>query len=361
MQPDSLYSTVLHNYSYDDLKELCFTPDSTFPLVFDCDWGVWRDKAQADFGVSGEFFDLIRTLSGTQRYLQIEAYVKLSPLSLLVEHDLGYPCHVEGVYEAYAGYEEARDRRDAQMMVWFAQRVTPQEQEVVGPVYERAKEMASSWIGGLLKNLYYPPPNRKYDIHYLSLVLSHGRVDILDKIIHKYFDLPKDFKLANLEKGGLQGPFPLYDLPIQNTSQEDFMEILDSALSSADVRIVDFVRSIFRDRDVQGWVGRSNLGKSLPIHGRPEETYKIALRFIDQNTRAQNLDFMVELVLSQPRFKTSYSDLLYRNLGNIPFIQALLPYTDKSEVKYIPYDLEESSKFIYPVSVLLMEEYAPLN
>ncbi|SPN79418.1 Hypothetical protein BRZCDTV_331 [Brazilian cedratvirus IHUMI] len=41
----SLRSLVLAKYSYDDLIDLCFAPDSTFANVFDCDWGVWRDKA----------------------------------------------------------------------------------------------------------------------------------------------------------------------------------------------------------------------------------------------------------------------------------------------------------------------------
>ncbi|SOB74335.1 hypothetical protein BQ9231_00452 [Cedratvirus lausannensis] len=81
----TLYSTILKNYTYDELKKLCLDPE--FNLLFDCEWGIWRDKAQADFGISPQFFDLIGVLPGPERYLQIASYIKLSPSS-------------EGVYEA---------------------------------------------------------------------------------------------------------------------------------------------------------------------------------------------------------------------------------------------------------------------
>ncbi|SOB74341.1 hypothetical protein BQ9231_00458 [Cedratvirus lausannensis] len=33
---DTLRSTILRNYTYEEIKELCFTEGSDFPLVFDC-------------------------------------------------------------------------------------------------------------------------------------------------------------------------------------------------------------------------------------------------------------------------------------------------------------------------------------
>nr|WIL04682.1 hypothetical protein Cduv_202 [Cedratvirus duvanny] len=359
-QPVTLYSTILKNYTYEELKELCFAPDSTFGNIFDCDWGVWRDKAVADFGISPEFFDLIKTLSGPQRYLQISTYVKLTPLSLAVEYD---DKTLEGVYEPLQGYEEAKGRRDKNMLVWFAQRITPEENLILDRRIDlrQAKATIASWFGGLLTNLYYPPRNRKYDIHYLSLVISHGRVDILDKIIHKYFNLPKDFKIANLEKGGLEGPFPFYDLPIQNTNQDDFEEIVDSSLASGDVRIVDFVRSIFRDRNIQSIVPPDLSSKSLYNHGKPEEAYKIALRFIDKNTRTVYLDYMAELVLKIGH-RESYMDIIHRKIGDIAFLQALLPYIKKYEIEEIFEQEEEEGNIqelftFYPLSMSLLEQH----
>ncbi|SPN79420.1 Hypothetical protein BRZCDTV_332, partial [Brazilian cedratvirus IHUMI] len=310
----------------------------------------------ADFGISEEFFDLIRTLSGPQRYLQIASYVQLSPLSLADVYDDGT---IEGVYEPYAGYKEARERRDADMMLWFAQRVTPEEDAALNrgeSTFARAKEEARGWLGGLLKDLHQP---RRYDMHYLSLIIRHGRVDILDDIIHPYFNLPKDFSVSKLEKGGLQGPFPLYNLPIQTTSDKDVQELLESALSSGDVRIVDFFRSIFRDRDLQRMASVIGLSKySLLIHGKPEEAYKIALRFITKDTSIFYLSYMAELVLHQVEQKKSYWRLLPEKLGNITFIQVLLPYMDREQVEFLLQEDFVGMEFtLYPISISLLEEH----
>ncbi|QIN54303.1 hypothetical protein [Cedratvirus kamchatka] len=110
----SLYSTILRNYTYEELERLCLDPD--FAILFDCDWGIWRDKAVVDFDVSPQFFDLIRVLSGPQRYLQIASYVKLTPLS-------------ENAYEPISGFREARFRKDKEMLLWFPQRITIEQDE----------------------------------------------------------------------------------------------------------------------------------------------------------------------------------------------------------------------------------------
>jgi hypothetical protein len=361
-QPKSLLSSALATYTYDDLKELCFAPESSFPNVFDCDWDVWRSKAIADFGISGEFFDLvgsfasngIRTLSGPQRYLQIVSYVKLTPLSLATQYDDGT---VEGVYEAYKGYIEARERRDGPMMVWFAQRVTPEEDVTLGSeesTFARAKEEVAGWYGGLLKTLRYPP--RYYNMHYLGLVISHGRIDILDRIIHRYFTLPEGFSIA---RDIPKVPFweyrgAVYDLPLQPTPDEEVEEYMQDCMLTSDTRIVDFFRSIFRDRDLESIISRTTLSKkSLLIHGKPEEAFGIALRFINQDTPVYYLDYMAELVLQQTSQVEGYAELIYRNLGNITFIQALLPYVQAEEILQ---RLEEQEYVLYPLSVQLLEE-----
>nr|WIL03108.1 hypothetical protein Cbor_188 [Cedratvirus borely] len=142
-QPLTLYSTILRNYTYEQVRDLCFAPGSTFGSAFDCEWGVWRDKAVADFDISPQFFDLvrslgasngIRTLSGSQRYLQIASYVKLSPLSAVRVLPGG---QIEGVYESIKGIRVAKERKDAQAMMFFAQRASQQRRD--NEYIERAK------------------------------------------------------------------------------------------------------------------------------------------------------------------------------------------------------------------------------
>jgi hypothetical protein len=82
--------------------------------MFDRDWGIWRDKAKADFNISEEFFDLV-SLDGLQRYLQVASYIKLSPISLARMHE----GEIEGVYEPCAGYIKADKRRDEKVLVYF--------------------------------------------------------------------------------------------------------------------------------------------------------------------------------------------------------------------------------------------------
>ncbi|SPN79144.1 Hypothetical protein ZAZAV_186 [Cedratvirus Zaza IHUMI] len=358
-QPKSLLSSVLATYTYDDLKELCFAPESTFGNAFDCNWDVWRSKAVADFNISPQFFDLVPTLTGPQRYLQIATYVKLTPLSLAGQYD-------EGVYESFYGMEEARERRDGEMMVWFAQRVTPEEDAVLGrfrggtsSTFTEAKGMVAGWFGGLLKDLRYPPRNGKYDMHYLGLVIRHGRIDILDQIIHRYFTLPEGFSVA---KDIPKVPFweyqgVTYDLPLQTTPDAIVEEYMEDCMSTSDTRIVDFFRSIFRNRNLQSMISKTTLSKkSLLIHGKPEEAYGIALRFIKENTGIEYLDYMVELVLQQTGQKDSYWRLVHRNLGNITFVQALLPYVKKYHIEEIFVELEEHDYVLYALSIYLLEQ-----
>ncbi|SOB74328.1 hypothetical protein BQ9231_00445 [Cedratvirus lausannensis] len=364
-QPKSLLSSVLATYTYDDLKELCFAPESTFGSAFDCNWDVWRSKAVADFNISPQFFDLVPTLTGPQRYLQIATYVKLSPLSLAGQYDdETCPCFIEGVYESFSGMEEARERRDGEMMVWFAQRVTPEEDAVLGRFrvvdsFTEAKRMVAGWFGGLLKDLRYPPRNGKYDMYYLGLVIRHGRIDILDQIIHKYFTLPEGF---SIEKDIPKVPFweyqgVTYDLPLQTTPDVVVEEYMEDCMSTSDTRIVDFFRSIFRNRNLQSMISKTTLSKkSLLIHGKPEEAYGIALRFIKENTGVEYLDYMVELVLQQTAQEDSYWRLIHRNLGNITFIQALLPHVKKYHIEEIFEDLEDHDYVLYALSIYLLEQ-----
>nr|WIL02740.1 hypothetical protein Cbor_184 [Cedratvirus borely] len=324
----SLYLIVLKSFSYGRLKELCFAPQSNFALIFDRDWGIWRDKAKADFNISEEFFDLVRssasngirvagdfnnvgTLSGPQRYLQIASYVKLSPLSLAEMHE----GEIEGVYEPYTGYIEADKRRDEKTLSFFASLITPEQaKQVFDPDYSSLEEDVRITVDNwslLDRELTYPSPI--YDYSYLSLVLRHGRVDILDRILAYYFKLPEGF---SVERGDtVQSD----DVLLQTCTWQEFIVLVESMLSSADLRIVDFIVSIYGEKEIRDFINLMNLDarSSLYLHGKPEEAYQIEKRF--NNTYA---DYMVELVLGK---KEKYY-WLENNQGDITFLITLLPF-----------------------------------
>ncbi|SPN79158.1 Hypothetical protein ZAZAV_193 [Cedratvirus Zaza IHUMI] len=380
----SLYSTVLHNYSYSELKDLCFAPGSTFGSAFDCQWGVWRDKAVADFGVSREFFDLVRsfgirvagdfsnagTLSGPQRYLQIASYVKLTPLSgVRVYDDETCPCFIEGVYEALTGFAKAISQRDLQMLLWFNSRIKPEQKEEIKSWMGQDYEDTSQIIQRLEKEWTRAHEQLTrpslYDRYYLERVLLRGRLDILDQIIHSYFVLPEEFSIEKditryyrYGDNPLDEPFPIYELPLQTTEDEDVKEIVSFALLSSDVRIVDFFRSIFRDRDLRDITKNLQRPEQVLFHGKPEEAYQIGLRFMQKDSKAYLYSYMVELLL-QTKDEGDYAFILDEKAGDIPYITCLLPHVI-DELKSSNSPLQEfayiSNPVLYPVSHALLQE-----
>ncbi|SPN79130.1 Hypothetical protein ZAZAV_179 [Cedratvirus Zaza IHUMI] len=360
----NLYSTILKNYTYDELKKLCLDPD--FNLLFDCGWGIWRDKAQADFGVSPQFFDLIRTLSGPQRYLQIASYIKLSPLS-------------EGVYEAVAGFREARYRKDKDMLLWFAQKIKPEQEEEsrkVMPAYQDAfseyNKLVSSWAEEV--ELVHPPQNGVYDIGYLCSAIKKRRVDILDQIIHRYFTLPEGF---SIEKHVPRVPFwqirdeegrdctIMHNLPLQNFSHENYVKLVCSMFIGGDVRIVDFFRSIFRDRNFNTTIKENYLSGSgfLFYHGRPEEAYGIDLRFLNKESYRGHCvcyDDMIESLLYALPFgdeKPEDYDFFTMRLGNLTYLRSLLSCVPQGKTRITHLLENQAFHVLYPLSVQLLQEY----
>nr|WIL03369.1 hypothetical protein Cplu_167 [Cedratvirus plubellavi] len=369
----SLYSTVLRKYSYEEIRDLCFTEGSTFGNAFDCEWKIWRDKAIADFNISPQFFDLVRVLSGPQRYLQIASYIKLTPLcGVRVYKDTGV---IEGVYEALAGFREAIFRRDPEMLFWFANRVKPEQEEELRKrpysTWDKKKEaldLIEEWAGEEKEDEpSYPPPEGVYDTAYLALVLQKGRLDILDKIIHRYFTLPEGFSIA---KDIPYTPFweleenpAIYDLPLQDTSDEDFVSLIEPILGSGDTRIADFFRSIFRDRDFNTIRGGFFSGYgSLRYHHKPEEAYGMDLRFLNKESYAGgglSYDYMIESLLYALSHDEHPEDnnWLDEYIGDIPYITTLLvsvPYKRETleELVNIP-----GLDILYPLTIAILREY----
>ncbi|SHO33230.1 Hypothetical protein BQ3484_162 [Cedratvirus A11] len=381
----SLYSAILQRYTYDNLKELCFGSNKDFPLVFDCQWDIWRRKAVTDFDISPQFFDLIRSstsngirsLSGPQRYLQIATYVKLTPLSgVRVYQDTDI---VEGVYEAIAGFREASFRKDLEALLWFANRIKPEQDEaskVLRPSYQgvckRVEELISRWEEEREEEVHYPPQDNVYDLNYLWLAITKGRIDILDKIIHRYFTLPKGF---SIEKDIPKTPFweirdeqgrdrTIYNLPLQDLEVEDFNYLVRPILSSGDTRIVDFFRSIFRDRDFNSVLRDNFLSayKSLLYHHKPEEAYGIDLRFFNKESyRGGGLaySYMIESLLYalQHDEHPEEFDWMSENLGDIPYLAALLASIPYEREDILPITGDETLRVLYPLSIKILEDY----
>ena len=356
----TLRGTVLSNYTYEEIRNMCFTEGDNFSLSFDCDWGVWRDKAVADFDISPQFFDLVPTLSGPQRYLQIASYVELSPLSgVRVYPDTGV---IEGVYEAYRGYLEAKQRKDAQMMLWFYSRMKPIIQEELAiledvDIEEEIETLALKWRKKPLGNL----KRAGLGTDHLVRVIRTGNVAFLDAIIHNYFVLPQGF---SIEKDIPKVPFweflagnkAIYDLPLQNTNQGRVKAVIIAAVrKSLDTRIVDFFRSIFRDRNLSEMVDNYTSERE----GKPEEAYGIALRFITPLYIGPIHEHMVEIILYLSTIEDMnryYSSILSLKKGNVAFLQALLPFVNPDQIRQ-----QEEFPDYSPLSTLLIQEYEDME
>ncbi|SHO33227.1 Hypothetical protein BQ3484_159 [Cedratvirus A11] len=379
----TLRSTLLRKYSYEEIRDLCFTEGSTFTSAFDCEWGVWRDKAVADFNISPQFFDLIRTLSGPQRYLQIASYVKLTPLSgVRVYKDTGA---IEGVYEALDGFREALYRKDPEMLLWFANRVKPKQDEELIRIFPgeqsklaRAEKLVARWEREKDISL------RRDDgsVNYLLYIIRRGNVRELDQIIHRYFTLPEGFSIAKDipkvpfweiydEQGHLR---TIYNLPLQTLDSEMgglFDNLVEAVLGSGDTRIADFFLSIFRNREMRKKdasfyrVVYTSAKNSLKVHRKPEEAYGIQLRFFDQSYNGDGhwYDYMVELLLFlKEQGRDINPNKIWSNLGNIPYITVLLPLVSRERAKEfledeIIYSPGVDYYVLYPLSTSLIEEY----
>nr|WIL02753.1 hypothetical protein Cbor_186 [Cedratvirus borely] len=378
----TLVQSVLKGYSYDKLKSLCFTEGSDFPLVFDCEWKVWRDKAVTDFGISPQFFDLvrsfasngIRTLSGPQRYLQISSYIKLTPLSGVRVYENGT---IEGVYEAWKGYLEARNRKDPEMLLWFANRVKPEQQTGIRRnLLQKAQKTIDMWSEKEAKS-------RLLFHDYLAWLVKHDDIKTLDQVIHDYFDLPQGF---SIERDVPEVPFwqikdrysALVDLPLQEYPEIELDNLTKAIMACSDTRIVDFFRSVLTDRLYDAVKNHPSAYKSLVLHGRPEQTYGIELRFFDPQETNRDYSYMAELVLNlispdtldatllpldrNASVSTLLSltgivdaTLLSDSAGDITYLTAVLPFFPKEVIEQA---LSKLDGVLYPLSKTLLESYS---
>jgi hypothetical protein len=363
----SLKGTVLSTFSYSQTQRLC----AEHPTALDCDWDLWREKAVADFNISGEFFDLVSQLPldrghgvspillpGSQRYLQIKSYHVLTPDMAVRVYSDGF---IEGVYEAYAGYLKALETNNKAMMRFFASRLQAKKILELGlslPVQPLSQEFVdalnsnNNYTSEFYKNLegMFQKGLRNGDksLDFLLYILSSGRVDWIDQILHRYFTLPPGF---SIEKDIPYVPFwaeefPLYEqLPPYGGNWFDAQKMLSAAVRGSNVKVVDFFRSVLRETlDRISMVVNESNKQALGIQKKPEAVFGIYKRFAGLPLREP---FMIEQVLD---LQAGFLQLNKHQPGNIANLLVSLPYLEREE-------LERLLNPNYPLSERIIQEY----
>ncbi|SOB74406.1 hypothetical protein BQ9231_00523 [Cedratvirus lausannensis] len=355
----SLKGTVLSTFSYTQTQKLC----AEHPTAVDCDWDLWREKAMADFAISGEFFDLVPQLPGSQRYLQIKSYHVLTPDMAVKVYPDGF---IEGVYEAYAGYLKALVKNDTSMRYFFSSRLKdkqvaelvnqemlslplqPLSQEFINTLNSK-KDYSSDYshfVQGALEKALRGEGDRSTFL----FILSSGRTDWIDLILHEYFVLPEGFSIEeNIDYVPFWAEeFPIYELPLYPGEWYDAQNILSAAIRGANVKVIDFLRSVFRDKlDMISPIMWESAKQALDIQKKPEEVFGIYRRF---RNVPQVRPFMVEQALD---LKKGFFYLVEKKLGNVPDLLVSLPFLTGDEFALLRARLAAN----YPLSDRIIHEY----
>lgn len=264
--PATLQSTILKNYTVQELEDL-LANNQQFRVIFGGEFGyteVWREKCFLEFSTPPAFFDLAQgRLSPLQRYLEIATYHVLSPDSLRI---------CDKVYL----YTEARRRADSRAEKYFASLLTPEEKRC-------AKE--ESYVplplggegGGDYEDEDYRSVRTEQGDEYafqemlnndddllLESAISSGRIDFVNRaLLFRLPDLPRNFNLADyvqknsIEDGAWlpQEHIYLRRLPsllkqvllADQELNQDYASILQSAVSSFNLIILDFFLALYID------------------------------------------------------------------------------------------------------------------
>jgi hypothetical protein len=321
--------------SYAELRNFCSTLSRE---NLDCDWKLWREKAKLDFAVSERFFDLVRTISGPQRYLQIKTYYKLTPDSAARVYSCTDSSCLEGVYTSLAGYLEAQVRGDHEMGLFFYSRLKEHEKALVAPPEhwsEKEEPLFSS------------------DRNLLYQTLESGDVKQIDSILHTYFTLPSGY---SIERDVLKVPFwkeaPLYNIPLLD-EVDDKERIMHSALVGLNTQVVDFFRSLFRSSKFTGQ--NLSIEQGLLRHGRAEDAYSLALRF-----PGLRYNYMVEMLVN-PKLNSlqaeTFISAIDDNPGNVALLTSLLPYVKREKIENYYASLGKEWRLVYRLPSLILQGY----
>lgn len=355
----TLKGCILFALSYTETKDLCLQYPSLFGSPWYDSW-VWKEKALADFNISGEFFDLVSDLPPSQRYLQIKSYHVLTPDMAVRLHPDGF---IEGVYEAMAGYRRAKREENKEMKIFFANRLKPEQIKILnreGRVHKPDRTLDQSVIDKLNRPQSYKPPSQerhslsglkrgRKDRDFLYMILESGRIDWLDQILHRYFVLPPGF---TIHKDIPHTPFwakefPIYKLEAYQGEELDLDDLYSYMFQACDSRVVDFLRSILDGKTIPR--EHNSLLGCFAIKN-PEETFAIYKRLGDPDDPYLNIPPSLEKVLDRGE---GYYQMAVDNLGNIPLLLALLPFLTREEVEW----LVENYGTGYPLTEKILEAY----
>ncbi|SPN79017.1 Hypothetical protein BRZCDTV_113, partial [Brazilian cedratvirus IHUMI] len=95
------------------------------------EWKQYADSAEEELGIPESYFNLAldRDITPLQRYLEVAAQVVLTPdAAVTYDRETG---QVFGIYESLAGVYESLRRNDAEMVLFFANRLRPQSRSLL--------------------------------------------------------------------------------------------------------------------------------------------------------------------------------------------------------------------------------------
>nr|WIL02875.1 hypothetical protein Cbor_269 [Cedratvirus borely] len=364
----------------------------------------WIERAEKDFGVPEAYFNLwpFREMSEEERYREIASLYQLGTYSSvrLVDGET-----VEGVYESYAGLMEALKRNDVAMVDYFWSRLKPYQKEYLkehppgtdgnftatdhlysllgypeqkykGP-YELGEEIVAKGLAipddlstevlFYIAERGYFPALRELERQYghteeiLMTAIRSGNVRFLDSIISSYFGLGSGVSVKGipiLPFDAERTTFPLYNVSFGYTEnsrkliKEKSYLLLANAVSSCNVQIVDFFRSLC---GVDVLPERSVLYLTK-LHRRPLDAFCIL-----QRTHIDRVDFrydhlwehgdvnLILYVLLKKDIPKLPERIISSNLGNIPLLVTMLGLYPE----YQPAKLEDLD--MYPLSKLLIQ------
>lgn len=121
---------------------------------------------------------------------------------------------IEGVYESYAGYLKAVNTRNKAMELFFVNRLKPEkvsylvQQRLLTPPIQplsreyiealnSSKDYKSDYSKYIEEAFYKGLANGDKSKTFINIVLTSGRIDWIDQILHRYFTLPEGFSIES--------------------------------------------------------------------------------------------------------------------------------------------------------------------
>ncbi|SHO33294.1 Hypothetical protein BQ3484_226 [Cedratvirus A11] len=259
-EPPTLQASILKNYTYEQIQDL-LANNQQFRIVFGGEFAyteVWREKSFLEFSTPTSFFDLAQgRISTDKRYLEIATYHVLSPDSLRI---------CDKVYL----YMEARRRADEKAEKYFSGLLTWQEKQYAkeesyvpvllegGGDYEDEDYRSARTEQG--DEIAFEEMLRQNDDLLVESAITSGRVDFVNRaLILRFPNLPRNF---NLEDYVVERPFdpnqehvhvrrlpPLLKNVLLSDEEldQDYASILQSAIASFNLNILDFFLALYID------------------------------------------------------------------------------------------------------------------